>query len=165
MILVAIGANLPGPDGAPPDETCARAADALAGLPGLRLEALSPWYRTAPIPRADQPDYCNGVARLEGEAEPAALLAALHRIEAAFGRERGAANAARTLDLDLIELNGLVRRDPPPILPHPRAHERAFVLRPVLDIAPDWVHPLLHLGAGRLLEGIAGQGIARWNEG
>jgi 2-amino-4-hydroxy-6-hydroxymethyldihydropteridine diphosphokinase len=164
MILVAFGSNLPGLDGAPADITCARAAAAVAEIPGLHLVALSPWYRTAPIPRAEQPDYCNGAARLEGEAEPDALLAALHAIEALFGRERGAVNAARKLDLDLIEMNGLVRRDAPPILPHPRAHERAFVLRPVLDIAPDWVHPELHRGAAQLLEEIAGQDIVPWGE-
>jgi 2-amino-4-hydroxy-6-hydroxymethyldihydropteridine diphosphokinase len=163
MILVAIGGNLPAADGTPARISCARAAEAVADLPGLTPVALSPWYRTAPVPRADQPDYCNGMLRLEGEADPEALLAALHRIEAQFGRERQAVNAARTLDLDLIEMNWLVRQAPP-ILPHPRAHLRAFVLRPILDIAPDWVHPVLKLDAARLLAGIAGQLVVPWDQ-
>jgi 2-amino-4-hydroxy-6-hydroxymethyldihydropteridine diphosphokinase len=72
---------------------------------------------------------------------PGPLLAALQAIEARFGRRRAEPNAARTLDLDLIDMHGLVRDTPDPILPHPRAHLRAFVLLPLLEVAPDWVHP------------------------
>ncbi len=149
-ILVAIGANLPAPDGAPPLETCRRAAARLAALPGLRLAGVSRWFETAPVPPSGQPNYVNGVARLEGAAEPAALLAALHGIEAAFGRERGEANAARTLDLDLIAIGALIRDAPDPVLPHPRAHRRAFVMVPLAEVAPDWVHPRLGLTATAL---------------
>jgi 2-amino-4-hydroxy-6-hydroxymethyldihydropteridine diphosphokinase len=150
MILVAIGANLPGPDGAPPVETCRAAARALATLPGSRLEAISRWYETEPVPPSGQPNYVNGVARLARSPNaaigPEELLAALQAIEVRFGRKRAEPNAARTLDLDLIDMDGLVRSAPDPILPHPRAHLRAFVLLPLLDVAPDWVHP----GNGRM---------------
>ena len=142
-ILVAIGANLPGPDGAPALETCRRAAAALDALPGLRLVALSPWHRTPPDPPSDQPWFVNAVARLEGATDPASLLAALHAIEAASGRARSVPNAARTLDLDLIAMGGLIRATPAPILPHPRAHLRPFVLIPLAEVAPDWIHPIL----------------------
>jgi 2-amino-4-hydroxy-6-hydroxymethyldihydropteridine diphosphokinase len=145
MILIAIGANLPGPDGAPPRETCRAAVRALAALPDVRLAAMSRWYETEPVPPSGQPNYVNGVARLErlpGTAiSPEHLLAALQAIETRFGRRRAEVNAARTLDLDLIDMDGLVRDSPDPILPHPRAHLRAFVLLPLLDVAPDWVHP------------------------
>ncbi|MGH7210174.1 MAG: 2-amino-4-hydroxy-6-hydroxymethyldihydropteridine diphosphokinase [Acetobacteraceae bacterium] len=151
MILIAIGANLPAPDGASPLATCRRAAVALDGLPGSRLRGLSRWWRTAPVPASDQPDYVNGVALLTGGADPAALLTALHGIEAAFGRIRGEPNAARTLDLDLIAMDAVVRALPDPVLPHPRAHERAFVLAPLAEVAPDWVHPGLDLSIGALL--------------
>jgi 2-amino-4-hydroxy-6-hydroxymethyldihydropteridine diphosphokinase len=143
MILVAIGANLPGPDGAPPVETCQRAAAALGKLPGYRLRGLSRWYETAPMPPSGQPPYVNGVARLDGPVEPEPLLSALQAIEQSEGRVRGAANAARTLDLDIIAIDDLVRPAPDPVLPHPRAHLRAFVLVPLADVAPDWVHPVL----------------------
>ncbi len=160
MILVAIGANLPGWHGESPLRTCRAAAEALRSLPGLRVAALSRWYVTAPQPRADQPDYVNGVARLEGTADPAALLARLQAIEAAAGRERGAANAARTLDLDLIDVNGAVRNRPDPVLPHPRAHERAFVLVPLGDVAPGWLHPRLGRPLAALLAALPPQRIA-----
>jgi len=160
VILIAIGANLPGVDGCPPLATCRAAAEALRGLPGLRLAAVSPWYRSAPVPPSGQPDYVNGVVRLEGAAEPAALLAALRALEARAGRRRGAANAARTLDLDIIDLNGLLRDAPDPVLPHPRAHLRGFVLRPLADVAPDWVHPRLAAGAMALLGRLPAQAVA-----
>ena len=109
MILVALGANLPSAVGIPPLQTCQRAAQSLDGLLGLRCVALSRWFETEPIPPSGQPPYINGVARLEGAADPAALLAALQAIEASHGRVRSTANAPRTLDLDIIAMGDLVR--------------------------------------------------------
>lgn len=147
MILIAFGANLPGPDSCPPHETCRRAVMAVAALPGLRLEAVSRFYATAPVPVSDQPSYINGVMRLSGAVDPVWLLAEILGVEARFGRTRSVANAARSLDLDLIAVDDLIREPPlpDPILPHPRAHERAFVLVPLIDVAPDWRHPVLGL--------------------
>lgn len=154
MILVALGANLPGPDGASALETCRRAALALDGVAGLRLRALSRWYATAPVPPTPGvPDYVNGVALLAGTApEPAALLGALQAIESLFGRTRPYPNAPRTLDLDILAIGQTVRDAPDPILPHPRLHLRAFVLAPLRDVAPGWVHPRLGSTAAKLLE-------------
>ncbi|MCC7429115.1 MAG: 2-amino-4-hydroxy-6-hydroxymethyldihydropteridine diphosphokinase [Alphaproteobacteria bacterium] len=142
-MLIGIGANLPGPDGAPPRAACERALAALAALPGLTLVARSRWWESAPVPVSDQPWFVNGVAVLAGQADPAALLAALHAIEAAVGRVRLALNAARTLDLDILAMDDLVRGppDPPPVLPHPRMADRAFVLMPLAEAAPCWRHP------------------------
>jgi 2-amino-4-hydroxy-6-hydroxymethyldihydropteridine diphosphokinase len=164
MILVAIGANLPRAVGGTALSTCEAAAAAVRGIAGLAFVALSPWYRTAPIPRDEQPDYCNGMIRLQGEIAPAALLAALQQIELDFGRVRGARNAARTLDLDIIDLNGSIRALPDPILPHPRAHHRAFVLRPLLDVAPAWRHPVLRRSVATLLAELPPQPIQLWTE-
>ncbi|HET6184016.1 MAG TPA: 2-amino-4-hydroxy-6-hydroxymethyldihydropteridine diphosphokinase [Acetobacteraceae bacterium] len=156
-ILVAIGANLPGAEGQPPLATCRQAAIALDAEPGLRLRGLSRWWRTAPLPPCGQPDYVNGIALLTGEADPARLLRRLHEIEAGFGRRRSAPNAARTLDLDLIAIGDLVRDAPDPVLPHPRAHLRAFVLRPLADVLPEWTHPRLGKALKVLLAACADQ--------
>jgi 2-amino-4-hydroxy-6-hydroxymethyldihydropteridine diphosphokinase len=156
--LIALGANLPGPGGEPPLKTCRRVAAMLDGVLDGRLAAVSRWYATAPIPVSDQPPYLNGIVLLEfadDDVDPAELLAALMGVEAACGRERGVPNAARTLDLDLIALKGpkgpIVREAPDPILPHPRAHLRAFVLAPILDVEPDWIHPVSGRSARDLL--------------
>lgn len=144
LALVGIGASLPGVDGVPPIETCRLAAARLDGLPGFRLRALSRWWESAPVPPLEgAPRFVNGVARLDGTADPAALLAALHAIEDGFGRTRPFPNAPRTLDLDLIAFGDLVRQGPPPVLPHPRAAERAFVLLPLREVCPGWTHPRL----------------------
>ena len=159
MLLVAIGANLPGPDGTAPLDTCRTAVALLAK--DMTLAGLSPWYLTEPVPPSGQPPYVNAVAHLDiaPDADPAAILATLMRIEAQCGRVRGVPNAARTLDLDLIAMGTLVRQSPDPILPHPRAHERAFVLAPLADVAPGWVHPVLGQTVEALLRGVSSAGI------
>jgi 2-amino-4-hydroxy-6-hydroxymethyldihydropteridine diphosphokinase len=159
MILVAIGANLPGPDGAPPIATCRAAVAALDALPGLRLRGLSRWYRTAPLPPSGQPDYINAVAHLNGTVAPETLLAALQAIEAHAGRTRGTPHAARTLDLDIIAMGSLVRAAPDPILPHPRAHQRQFVLMPLAEVAPGWVHPIIGQTGQALIAALPDQGV------
>ena len=158
-VFVAVGANLSGPDGAPPIATCRAAVAALDALPGLRLRGLSRWYRTAPLPPSGQPDYVNAVAHLRGDADPAALLVALQALEARAGRIRGVPNAARTLDLDIIAMDGLVRDAPDPIVPHPRAHERRFVLMPLAEVAPGWVHPVLRQTVEALIALLPDQGV------
>jgi 2-amino-4-hydroxy-6-hydroxymethyldihydropteridine diphosphokinase len=164
MILIAIGANLPGKNGAPPLEACEAAAEAIRAIPGLGFVAQSPWYRSKAVPVSSQPDYCNGMIRMSGEISPVDLLRELHKIEARFGRERSEPNAARTLDLDIIDMDGLVRATPDPVLPHPRAHQRAFVLRPLLDVNPAWRHPVLRQNVTTLLAELPPQGIEPWHE-
>lgn len=159
-MIVALGANLPGPDGASPLETCRRAVAALDGLAGLRRRAVSPFYRSEAWPDPAAPPFVNAAVLLEGTAEPAAILAALHGLEAAAGRVRTVANAPRPLDLDLVAVDGLVIHTPALTLPHPRAHERAFVMVPVADVAPGWVHPLLGRSAAAIAAGLPRAGLA-----
>ena len=147
MALVAIGSNLVGASGSSPLQTCREAASALGRLPGWRVSKLSRWYRTVPDPPLPgAPLFVNGAALLEGDGEsgrdPARLLAMLHDLEDAAGRVRPFPNAPRTLDLDLVAVDDL-RREAAPVLPHPRAHLRRFVLQPVADVWPGWRHPVL----------------------
>ena len=159
MILIGIGANLAAADSGTPLATCKAAVQAMERTLGLGTAKLSRWYETEPVPPSGQPPFVNGVLRLEGHADPATLLRALHAIEAAHGRQRSVPNAARTLDLDIIAIGTLVRAAPDPVLPHPRMHERAFVLQPLLDVAPGWRHPLLGLSARDLLDRLPPQGV------
>lgn len=142
MILVGLGANLPTARFGSPRAGCEAAVAALEAA-GLRVIAHSRWYRSKPVPPSDQPDYVNGMVAIETALPPEALLAKLHEIERAFGRERRISNAARTLDLDLIAFHNCVSEGGAggPILPHPRMTERAFVLLPLQELAPDWRHP------------------------
>ena len=160
MILIAVGANLPAFDGSPAHTSCEWAVNAMAKWPSLRIVGVSQWYESEPLPPSGQPPYVNGVIRLDGEADPATLLAALQNLEAARGRTRSVANAARVLDLDIIAMGDSVRTAPDPVLPHPRMHERAFVLRPLLDVAPGWIHPVLGVSARTLLERLPPQHIS-----
>ena len=132
---VGLGANL----GADLLATLTQAAQALAALPDTRLLALSSAWRSAPVD-AGGPDFLNAVAALETGLPPLELLDALQAIEQAHGRERPYRNAPRTLDLDLLLYGDLVLDTPRLTLPHPRLAERAFVLRPLLEIAPDLAH-------------------------
>ena len=141
MILIALGANLPSAAGGP-RETLETALAQLEAA-GVRVVARSRWYRTAPVPASDQPWFVNGVARVETALDPAALLTVLRRIEQAFGRQRTVLNAARSLDLDIIDYDGRVENTPELTLPHPRMQDRAFVLLPLAEIAPSWRHPTL----------------------
>ncbi|MEO5373324.1 MAG: 2-amino-4-hydroxy-6-hydroxymethyldihydropteridine diphosphokinase [Alphaproteobacteria bacterium] len=150
MILIGIGANLAGRFGSP-RATCEAALTALAGA-GTEVEivARSRWWRTAPVPASDQPWFINGVAAIATPLDPDALLALLHDIERDLGRVRSIPNAARVIDLDLLAYHDIVR-DGPAQIPHPRLHERAFVLFPLMDITTDWRHPTLGVPVSELV--------------
>ncbi len=152
MILIGFGGNLSSAVGAP----TATFGAALARLESAEVVVIarSHWYESAPVPVSDQPLFVNGVVAVRTALGPEELLSLLHQIEADFGRVRHTLNGARTLDLDLLAYDDLVRLEEPPVLPHPRLHERAFVLWPLNDIAPDWRHPVLGLTSAALLEKI-----------
>jgi 2-amino-4-hydroxy-6-hydroxymethyldihydropteridine diphosphokinase len=150
-IHIGLGANLPSAAGDPVATLEKAVADiAAAGIDILRR---SPWYESAPVPRADdQPWYVNGVIEVATDLDPAALLGLLQGLEAQSGRVRSVANAPRPLDLDIIAYRDLVLAGPnPPLLPHPRMAVRAFVLLPLRAIAPDWRHPVSGRSVGDLI--------------
>lgn len=117
---------------------------------GLSIVQRSGWWRSAAWPDPDAPPYLNGVVLVETALAPAAVLAAVRGVERAFGRRRAARNAARTLDLDLIAYGRRRIDEPALVVPHPRAHERLFVMGPLAEIAPAWRHPVLGLTAAEL---------------
>jgi 2-amino-4-hydroxy-6-hydroxymethyldihydropteridine diphosphokinase len=143
-VLIGLGANL-----GRPVEQLRRAVEALARV--LNPMRLSSLYRSAPVGYADQPDFYNLACRGETGLGALDLLAELQRIEEAAGRQRSFTNAPRTLDLDLLAVGEEVIRAPELTVPHPRLHERAFVLVPLLEIAPAWRHPELGMSVAEML--------------
>jgi 2-amino-4-hydroxy-6-hydroxymethyldihydropteridine diphosphokinase len=153
--FVGLGANLGDPAG-----QIACALEALAALPRTRLLRASSLYRTAPVGHLDQADFVNAVALIETALDPRELLDGLLAIEHAEGRERSFRNAPRRLDLDLLLYDTQVIEAPGLAVPHPRMHERAFVLVPLLEIAPDASIPR-HGRAADLLDALAVQEVHR----
>ncbi len=136
IAYIALGSNLK-----QPVQQVTNALQALQALPETRVLQSSSLYQTAPLGYDNQPDFINAVACVETQLEPQALLQALLAIEQQFGRERPFANAPRVLDLDLLLFSQVVMQTPTLTLPHPRMHERSFVMLPLAEIAPDLILP------------------------
>ena len=160
--LIALGSNL-----SEPVTQIQRAIKRLSEQEHICLQAASALYRTAPVGYTDQPDFINAAVHIETSLAPMVLLRVLNQIEAEFGRERSFQNAPRTLDLDMIDYAGQLWQTERLVLPHPRAHERGFVLIPLADIVPN--HELgAHGSVRQLLQGVDVSDIERlsapaWN--
>jgi 2-amino-4-hydroxy-6-hydroxymethyldihydropteridine diphosphokinase len=147
-VIIALGGNIAGEFGSSEallEAALARLAE--AGLPHYRR---SSWWRSAAWPDPTLNEYRNGIILVEARLGPEQTIRTLFDVEAFFGRERGVKNAPRTLDLDLIAHGRTLSDDPRMILPHPRAHERLFVMGPLAEIAPGWRHPRLGTTAADL---------------
>jgi 2-amino-4-hydroxy-6-hydroxymethyldihydropteridine diphosphokinase len=170
-ILIALGANCPGPWGTAA-ETIAHALGEIERA-NVEVSAVSQFYETKAVGRARQPAYVNAVALIDTSLPPEALFRVLKAIERKAGRRGGRPWGPRTLDIDIIDYRGLIRhwrgQQPeftaagrrPLVLPHPLAHMRPFVLRPLLDVAPDWRHPVLKARARSLWQEAQGKGEGR----
>jgi 2-amino-4-hydroxy-6-hydroxymethyldihydropteridine diphosphokinase len=135
-VVLALGSNL-----GDRQDILQGAVDAIVGLPGVRVTAVSPVYETVPVGGPAQPDYLNAIVLADAARPARELLDRLHEIEAAFDRVRVVRWGPRTLDIDVIDFGGERSDDPELTLPHPRAHERAFVLGPWRDVDPDAALP------------------------
>ncbi|MBE9199457.1 MULTISPECIES: 2-amino-4-hydroxy-6-hydroxymethyldihydropteridine diphosphokinase [unclassified Nodularia (in: cyanobacteria)] len=142
MSAIALGGNI-----GDSDLILAAAIETLATTPGIKLQAKSSWYRTKAV-GPPQPDYLNGCAILQVQMPPLLLLETLLATEQKFGRVRQERWGARSLDLDLLLYDDLIMDTPQLQIPHPRMRERAFVLIPLAEIAPNWVEPT----SGRVIQ-------------
>jgi len=158
-VFVGLGANL-GADAAVLHATLLQALADLAALPNTEVKAVSSMWRSAPVD-AGGPDFLNAVAELHTALQPLPLLHALQHIETSHGRQRPYRNAPRTLDLDVLLYGQRVLDNPQLTLPHPRLHQRAFVLQPLAELAPDLVHPRLGPLAPWCARA-AGQALHKW---
>jgi len=155
VVIIGLGANLPSHHGGP-RQTLAVALERLASH-GLPVGRRSRWYRSAPVPPSGQPWFINGVAAIETNWPAETVLRTLHAVEAELGRVRSDNERwpPRAVDLDLLDHGGTVTTaDAWPRLPHPRVAERAFVLAPLAELAPDWRHPVTTESAEALLAGL-----------
>ncbi|MBV8488865.1 MAG: 2-amino-4-hydroxy-6-hydroxymethyldihydropteridine diphosphokinase [Planctomycetaceae bacterium] len=159
-VFIGLGANLPHPEYGSPRQTLEAALAELARR-GVEVASRSPWYRTAPVPASNQPWYVNSVAEIGTDLAADRLLAVLHEVEEAFGRVRSVPNAARRIDLDLLDFRGEIAPGGPgkATLPHPRLAGRAFVVRPLADLAPDWRHPVTGATVKALVAALPGDQI------
>lgn len=171
MIFIGLGSNLCGEKFDSPQDVLAAALQEMQSR-GVVIEALSPFYKTAPVPKSDQPWFVNAVAAIKTDLSAADLLQLLHDIEESLGRERRIRWEARIVDLDIIAYKNQISpskalwpNSPKEenlkgvgpgglIIPHPRLHERLFVLVPLRDICPDWVHPVLNKTATALAKAV-----------
>ena len=152
-MFIGLGANLTPVGYKDPRDGCIAALSALAEE-GVHVEKISNWYESAPVPISDQPWYLNAVAVAKTKLNASQALAAMHQIEMFFGRVRGLRNEARVLDMDLLDFSGLVISRAELTLPHPRLHERAFVLLPLRELSPNWKHPVTCIEIGDLISAL-----------
>jgi 2-amino-4-hydroxy-6-hydroxymethyldihydropteridine diphosphokinase len=152
-VLIGFGSNL-----GDSVQICLDAIERLRDHPCIRVIEASSLYRTRPQMLADQPWFINGVLLCETDLTPQDLLLTIQDIERDFGRERKIRWGPRTLDLDLLTFGDHRINLPSLTIPHPRLHERRFVLVPLLEIAPDWLHPTMKVSGRSLLDQIPNDG-------
>jgi len=149
-IILGIGANLVA-DGYGSVVEGLATAIAMLGPAGIEPVAQSRWFETAPVPVSDQSWFVNAVIIAQTRLAPLETLKCLHAIESRFGRTRTIRNEARVLDIDLLDYAAQMHDNDRLTLPHPRVHERAFVLLPLRDVAPDWQHPMTGISLTELI--------------
>lgn len=155
LCAIALGSNL-----GDSLTTVNSALETIATIPNINIQTTSSWYQTAPV-GPPQPDFINGCAILQVQMSPQSVLSTLLQIESQFGRTRQARWGPRSLDLDLLLYNDLILDTPTLQIPHPRMHERAFVLIPLAEITPTWIEPVSGKAIAELVQAVDCSGVHR----
>ena len=157
-LIIAVGGNITNKQGVHPTKVCDDAINLLKDHK-IYIEKQSKWYISEPIPVSSQPKYFNKVIMAKSFLNELEILKILHLIEKKFGRIRKKVNEPRIIDLDLIDCFGLILNNNNIILPHPRAHLRRFVMEPLLEINPNWYHPIYKIKVSEILKNLVSQNI------
>ena len=150
-IIIGVGGNINSDDGSHPIETCNKAISLFQNY-SIKVLKQSKWYNSEPIPKSNQPIFFNCVVIATTILSEYYVLKVLHKIESEFGRRRNEINEPRSIDLDLIDYSNKVLNNKNLTLPHPRAHLRKFVMGPLAEIKPDWIHPILKVNVLDILK-------------
>ncbi len=150
-VIIGVGGNINSKDGIHPVEICNKAISSFQNY-SIIVKKQSKWYNSEPIPKSDQPNFFNCVVIASTALNEYDLLKFLHKIEVEFGRRRNKINAPRSIDLDIIDYSNKVIKNKNLVIPHPRAHLRKFVMGPLAEINPDWIHPILKVNVLDILK-------------
>ena len=159
-IIIGVGGNINSEDGIHPVEICNKAIRSFQEY-SIKVKKQSKWYNSEAIPKSDQPIFFNCVVLASTKLNEYDVLNFLHKIEAEFGRRRNKINAPRSIDLDLIDYSGKVVENKNLIIPHPRAHLRKFVMGPLAEINPNWIHPILKVNVIDILKKLDNQKLEK----
>ena len=162
-IIISIGGNIKSKDGSHPIHVAKKAINCLEDY-SIQVTNQSSWYETEPIPKSDQPNYFNCVVFAKTTLNELNVLNSLHDIENIFGRRRLTVNEDRVIDLDLIDYSNKILSNKEIVIPHPRAHQRRFVMEPLAELDKNWFHPILKINIKKILNGLNDQNIKIFNE-
>ena len=162
-IIIGIGGNIKSEDGDHPIKVAMKAIRYLKDY-SINITNQSSWYETEPIPKSDQPNFFNCIVFAKTVLNELDVLKSFHEIEYRLGRKRILVNEARVIDLDLIDYSNKILRNKEIVIPHPRAHQRRFVMEPLAELDKNWIHPILKINIKRILNGLNNQNIKIFNE-
>ena len=162
-IIISIGGNIVSEDGTHPIKVAAKAINYFKDY-SIKVTEQSSWYETEPIPKSNQPNFFNCIIFANTILNELDVLKSLHKIEHRLGRKRKIVNEARVIDLDLIDYSNKVLKNKEIIVPHPRAHQRRFVMEPLAELDKNWVHPILKTNIKKILKKLDNQNVKIFNE-
>ena len=162
-IIIGIGGNLKAIDGTHPIKVAMKAISYFKDY-SIKVTNQSSWYETEPIPKSEQPNFFNCIVFANTNLNELDVLKSLHEIEDKLGRKRRIVNEARVIDLDLIDYSNKILISKKIVIPHPRAHQRRFVMEPLAELDKTWVHPILKININKILKNLHDQNIKIFNE-